>query len=184
MIDFCPSCSSNNYHAVNGCNDCGFVLTLSLLSPSLYQEDKFMRHGIDVTPSGIQAATASWNPFASPNQSHFATGIDLARGIEYVAASGSILQPNSRFPHRGESVVWYFGRTTGDGVFRGAPQYFYGIRAVFIDDPTKLHFFPDNIRPDVDLSVKCRVCQTVYPATAVPMQCICGHPLTHSTVTL
>jgi hypothetical protein len=182
MINFCPKCHSANYHPVEGCRDCGYILLLSLINPSSYQEQKFLKHGIEVTPSGIQVATASWNPFATQGASRFDASIDLANSIQYVAASASIVQPNSRFANRGDSLIWVFGQTTGGGVFGGTPQYFYGIRAVEINNPTKIHFFPDNIRPYVDYAVTCRVCRTQYPATNVPPICTCGHPLTHSAI--
>lgn len=111
-----------------------------------------------------------------PNTSIFHKNIDISSSFNYALASGSAITPIDN--RRSESLYWFFGHTTGAGIFNGTPRYFQGIRVVDPNEPTFIHLFPDVPRPDVDLCLTCRNCGKEFPIVGLPQTCSeCGYSI-------
>lgn len=174
MISNCLRCGSANWSSAQGCGNCGYHPTFMVLSPSSYQQSKFLKHGFTIVSSGVYFPQAAWNPYADPGVSHFDPSLDLIQSIQWVASSGSLVVPRPGQHGGNASLICYFGFTTGRGVFAGQPRYFQPVRLVNVNNPTLVHPYPDEIRPAVDFLVVCRGCGRQHPAPSLPRNCACG----------
>jgi hypothetical protein len=158
---------------VTACAACGYRIDFAIALPSTQQASKWFKHGVDViaTPGTYTIQAGSAPP---PNTSHFAPGLDLLRAIQWVACSGTPVQPLPGRHGDQPSMMFCVGTTTGGGIFGGFPRIFTGVRAVNISSPTSIHFYADDVDPRRDLSVQCPTCQRQHPAAALPPVCVCG----------
>jgi len=172
----CHRCGSIITDPLKPCPDCEYLLEMSLYSTA--NKYSLNKHGLFVVSGSLEISAPPLGGTLPDNTSHFDQNIDLESSIKYVFASGSTITPVDSLGHRSPSLYWYFGRTTGSGVFGGIPTYFKGIRLVNPNSPTYIHLFPDKLRPEVDYSINCRMCEKSYRITKAPNNCDnCNHPL-------
>lgn len=170
----CHHCDSIIYDPCKVCTNCGNLLETSLWTTA--REPKLNKHGLYVVSGSLQATATPFSGTAPQNTSFVSPDIDLLSSIRYTLASGSAISPVPSLSHRSESIFWYFGHTTGAGEFGGTQRYFQGIRLVYPNSPTFIHFFPDELRPEVDHTLECRGCKKVFSIVGLPENCDnCGY---------
>lgn len=170
----CHNCNNVILNPCKECPICGNLLEVSLWTTT--RESKLNKHGIYIVSGSLQATATPFSGTPPPNTSFISPEIDLLPSIRYTLASGSAISPVPSSRHRSESIYWFFGHTTGAGEFKGSQRYFQGLRLVEPNSPTFIHFFPDNLRLEVDHTLECRNCKTNFPIVGLPANCDnCGY---------
>jgi hypothetical protein len=170
----CHQCKSIVLDPCKPCANCGHLLEISLWTTA--NENSLNKHGLYKVSGSLEISVPPLGGTLPPNTSFFDPKIDLTSSFRYVLASGSAISPVDSLDHRLDSIYWFFGHTTGAGVFGGTPTYFQGIRVVNPNSPVYIHLFPDRPRPEVDQSLTCRRCSKVFPISSLPENCdSCGY---------
>lgn len=165
----CHQCNNIIPDPCKPCPNCGYLLEMSLWTTA--NEDKLNKHGLYIVSDSLEVNAPPLGGTLPRNTSFFDSSIDFTSSFRYVLASGSAITPISLHSNRSDSLFWFFGHTTGAGVFGGTPTYFQGIRVVNPNSPTFIHLFPDGLRPEVDQSLTCRGCGKVFPIIGLPQNC-------------